>query len=423
MYFSKLRRGVLVLALAGLGSTSMAVAQTVTVNFLSAQNDNVFQPVIDAFEAANPGIDVVHQNVPFDELNTAIETRVARGDGSIDVYAADTPRIPAFASRGYLLNLDDARARIESEVPSKVEIELVSHNNSVWAYPMWTSTQFMYYNRDLLAAADVAEPSGDPANRMTWEQVVADAVKAQAAGAEVGLMFQQVDRYYQLQPLFESSGAGNGLAGDDLLEPEVNGEDWMKTAAWYGSIFEKGIGPRGISPAQTNDLFARGKVAFFVGGPWAIAAFNAAEGLNYGVAPHPYFENGAEITPTGAWALGINPHADNLDAARKFAEFVTLTTEGSFLTTENFPLIPVNKGGFAEYGKAIAAMTPKIGPAFDIMSHEAMNTAVARPRTVGYVAFETEMNRVFADIRNGADVKATLDDAQARLTGMLPRQR
>lgn len=426
MQFATPRRGLSTLALvvSGIGAlASVATAQTTTVNFLSAQNDDVFQPVIDAFEAANPDIDVVHQTVPFDELNTAIETRVARGDGSIDVYAADTPRIPAFAARGYLLNLDDVRDRMEAAIPSAVEIELVSHAGSVWAYPMWTSTQLMYFNRDLLAGAALPEPSGDPAARMTWEDVTTNASAAQASGAEWGLMFQQVDRYYQLQPLFESSGAGSGLTGDDLLEPAIAGDGWVETASWYASIFEDGLGPRGVSPSQTDDLFARGQVAYYIAGPWAIAAFNAAEGLNYGVAPHPMFAGGTAVTPTGAWALGINPAADNLDAARRFAEFATLTTEGSFLTTENFPLIPVHEGGFAEYGKAIAAMTPEIGPAIDIMGHEGMQTAVARPRTVGYVAYETEMNRVFADIRNGADVKATLEDAQGRLARTLPRQR
>ncbi|AKI00746.1 ABC-type sugar transport system, periplasmic component [Hoeflea sp. IMCC20628] len=426
MQFNIIRRGVCAIAVAALASggfVSAAMAQSVTVNFLSAQNDDVFQPVIDAFEAANPDIDVVHQTVPFDELNTAIETRVARGDGTIDIYAADTPRIPAFASRGYLLNLDDTKDEITAAVPSAVELELVSHRGSVWAYPMWTSTQLMYFNRDLLKAANLDMPDGGTSARMTWEQVTENANAAKDAGAEWGMMFQQVDRYYQLQALFESSGAGNGLTGDDLLEPDMNGDKWVETAQWYADIFENGLAPRGVSPSQTDDLFARGKVAYYVAGPWAIAAFNAAEGLDYGVAPHPYFEGGKQVTPTGAWALGINPHADNLEAAKKFAEFVTLTAEGSFLTTKNFPLIPVNSGGFEKYGVAIGEMTPKIGPALDIMAHEGMETAVARPRTVGFVAFETEMNRMFSDVRNGADVKQALDDTQSRLSGLLPRQR
>jgi multiple sugar transport system substrate-binding protein len=37
------------------------------------------------------------------------------------------------------------------------------------------------------------------------------------------------------------------------------------------------------------------------------------------------------------------------------------------------------------------------------------------------VAFEEVMNRAFSDIRNGADVKTTLEAAQAQLTSALSR--
>jgi multiple sugar transport system substrate-binding protein len=399
---------------------NMASAQT-TINFLSAQNNDVFAPVIEAFEAAHPEYRVVHQSVPFNDLNTAVETRVGSGDSSIDVYAADTPRVPAFATKGYLLNLDDEVEAIEAAVPNPIEIDLVSHGGSVYAYPMWTSSQLLYFNRSLLDAAGLVHPDPSPENRLTWEQVVADAEAAQAAGATWGLMFQQVDRYYQLQPLFESSGAGSGLTGDDLLEPALTGEAWVETAEWYGKLFESGLAPRGVTPAQTDDLFQRGELAYFVGGPWALNRFDAVDGLDYGVAPMPFFEGGEQITPTGAWALGINPHAANLEGARKFAAFATLTAEGSYLTTVNFALMPTNAEGFERYQGRLAEMTDKVGPVLDIMVHEMANTAVVRPRSVGYVAFETEMNQAFSDIRNGGDAGEVLQQTESRLARLLAR--
>ena len=64
-------------------------------------------------------------------------------------------------------------------------------------------------------------------------------------------------------------------------------------------------------------------------------------------------------------------------------------------------------------------MTDQIGPVIDIITYELQNTAVGRPRTVGYVAFETVMNKAFSDIRNGAEAKAALDDAQGQLERQL----
>ena len=264
--------GALLAALSLMG-TAFAQEAT-TLNFLSAQQENVVQPMIDAFQAANPDIKIVHQSVPFNDLNAATESRIGQGDTSIDLIHADTPRVPAFASKEYLLNLDDHRAEIEAAVPNAVDIEQVSWDGSLYAYPMWTSTQLLFYNKDLLEKAGVEPPSNDPANRDTWATILEKAAAAQKGGAEWGLTFQQVDRYYQLQMLFESAGAGPGLTGDGLLTPAVNTEEWVKVADWYRDTFETGLSPRGVTPEQTDDLFINGQVAFVVGGPWAIGRYD-----------------------------------------------------------------------------------------------------------------------------------------------------
>ena len=44
-----------------------------------------------------------------------------------------------------------------------------------------------------------------------------------------------------------------------------------------------------------------------------------------------------------------------------------------------------------------------------------------RPRTIGYVAFETVMNKAFSDIRNGNDVADTLNSAERQLSSAFRR--
>ena len=65
-----------------------------------------------------------------------------------------------------------------------------------------------------------------------------------------------------------------------------------------------------------------------IGGPWAIGRYDGNPDLHYAVAPVPYFEGGKPVTPTGSWALSINPNSEQIDAARKFAEFVSLNPRG-----------------------------------------------------------------------------------------------
>ena len=137
-----------------------------TLNFLSAQQDNVVQPMIEAFEKRkNPDIKVVHQSVPFNDLNTATESRIGQGDTSIDLVHADTPRMPGLRLEGYLLKLDDRRARHRGGGAERGRHRAGELDGSLYAYPMWTSTQLLFYNKDLLEKAGVEPPSTDPQDR------------------------------------------------------------------------------------------------------------------------------------------------------------------------------------------------------------------------------------------------------------------
>lgn len=414
-----LKKSIGAMAVAVAASSLLVVsgfAQQTTVNFLGTNSPEWYAPVIESFEAAHPDIAIAYQQVPFNDLNAAIESRVGQGDSSIDIFEADTPRVPASAARGHLASLEDRRAAIEAAVPKPVDIEQVSHEGEIFAYPMWSSTQLLFFNRDLLKKAGVEMPSGSPEDRLTWAQLLEKAKAAQEGGAEWGVIVQQVDRYYQLQPLFESNGAGPGLSGDGLLEPDVTNDGWVSTAQWYQDIFENGIAPRGIAPNQTNALFTNGELAFLVGGPWVLGGFSGTDGLNFGVAPHPYFEGGSQVTPTGAWALGINPSAANKEAAQTFAEFITLTGDGSYLSISKAPFPPTNAEARERYISDLADMVETIGPVDKIISYELEETAVGRPRTIGFVAFETIMNRTFSDIRNGANVEEALSKAEAQIS-------
>lgn len=405
------------------GAPTGAAAQSTTLNFLAAERPDVVKPVIDAFEKANPDIKVAYTQVPFDNLNAQVQARIGQQDPGIDVYGADTPRIPAFASRGYLLDLSEYRPQIES-VANATAVNAVSYDGKIWAFPMWTSTQLLFYNRDLLQKAGIQPPGSTESDRLGWDVLVDMAQKAKESGSPWGFSFEQVDRYYQLQPLFESAGGGPGLTGEGNLTPDITNDAWIKTAEWYQSLFNSGFSPRGVPSEQVPDLFANGQLAFFVGGPWNFGRFNAAQSLHYGVAPVPFFKDGKPATPTDSWAIGINPYAANKDAALKFAQFLTLDPDGNYLTVSANPLPPTNAKAYERYINEIAKLGNGVGgPARDIITFEIAKTAVGRPRSVGYVAFEEVMNRAFSDIRNGADVRQTLDQAQSQLTSTLSRIR
>jgi multiple sugar transport system substrate-binding protein len=401
---------------AGTGATADPGPATGTITFTGTDNAETYQPVIKAFEAKNPGIKVTYTQIPFDQFNATMQQRLSAKDAGIDVYTVDEPRVSQLAAKGFLTDLSD----LDDQVKTKFSATAYKTNHfrdKLWSLPMWNSTQFLFYNKTALAKAKVTPPTADPQQRWTWEQVEAAGRKAmQAGGTKYGLFMEQPEAYYQLQPLAESLGGGSGIEGDDALTPAVETDGWKKAMQWYGATFASGLSPRGIGGFQTGPVFAAGDVAFFVGGPWDLKIFGSSK-IDWGVAPLPYFQGGKPVTPTGSWSLGVNPASKQQGMARKFVEFATLDPAGNLATTSTTTIIPANLEAQKQYTPQLDTFSgAKTAGAAAITAYESEHTAVSRPVSVGYIQFEEVMGKAFADIRNGTDPNARLQEATRQLT-------
>jgi multiple sugar transport system substrate-binding protein len=191
---------------------------------------------------------------------------------------------------------------------------------------------------------------------------------------------------------------------------------------WYGSTFTDGVSPRGVAVGQIPDLFANGELAMMVGNPIYIQKFSQAQGLDYGIAPQPAFANGKPVTPTDGWSLGISPYSTHQAEALRFIQFLGLDAEGTTAWSTGRSLTPANTQAFDKWIVTLAQQGGARTEGVDkLIRSELSSTAIHRPRTVGYVAFEGVMNRAFADIRNGSDPRQRLDQAQQELTAALAR--
>jgi ABC-type glycerol-3-phosphate transport system substrate-binding protein len=403
----------------GVGPSELTEPESpITITYAgAAYAADQIQPVLDAFEAAHPNITVEYESVPFDDFNSVLAARLTNASDAIDVFDVDMPRTDAYVARGWLADLTATFPELEESVdPGSFEAATV--DGKTVTMPYQTSTNLMYFNKTLLDAAGIPAPSADPEERLTWETVTEQATAAQAAGAQYGIIFDQIDRYYQLQPLAESAGGGPGASGDGNLTPEVNNEGWKKAFGWYGSLFENGLSPRGVAVAETPNMFAAGQTAFFVGGPWWGGQFVAEAGLDFGVAPFPAFEGGDAATPTGGWSLGLNPQAtpEQANAAAIFMKFMGIDDGGyaQYLTALAVP--PSNVEGGAKFFDAEVFTDPRFAGVVDLMKSELANTSVLRLQTVGYVEFEDVMTKTFSDIINGTDASTALDTAAEDLT-------
>lgn len=396
----------------------------VTITFLHP-HPGAYTALIEAFETAHPNITVEEQAIPFNEMINQVQARLGSKDDSLDVIAVDPPRLPNMVSNGYL---DEVPADVAATMPdlvSETGLSSVTYDGKQYAYPVWTSDNILFYNKEVLEAAGVTPPGSGVADRWTWEELEAAAQQVKDSGAApYGMGIEQIDRYYALQPMIESFGGSAGLVGDQNITPDVNSPEWIKFGEWYAGLHESGLAPRGIDPSQMPEAFATGQVAFTLAGPTRIQSLQDGPlAGKWGIAPHPYFEGKPIITPTDSWAQGVSAYSKNKEAAHAFIQFATLTTEGAVATSSGFNLPPVNTAAYPVY---IERMTTEVAPGQldtldEIITEDNTEHARHRPSSIGYVEFETTMNKAFSDIRNGADIKVTLDNAQDELTRILAK--
>ena len=61
---------------------------------------------------------------------------------------------------------------------SAAQYDINIYDDKMYALSIWNSTQMLFYNKDMLAAAGIELPSADPADRWTWEQTADGAGRA-----------------------------------------------------------------------------------------------------------------------------------------------------------------------------------------------------------------------------------------------------
>jgi ABC-type glycerol-3-phosphate transport system substrate-binding protein len=376
------------------------------------------------FNKDNPNITVKMEPYPFRQLFETMEVKLGSKSADIDVVLTDGPLVSNYFVKGYLEPLDglvseDAKSKW---IPSSLDAGTV--NGTLAAAPMNTSSQVLYFNKDIFAEKGVTPPDFDVEKRWTWEQVVETGKQltydnnGDGQNDIFGFSFEQINRPYQLLALGHSLGAK--VISDDGLVSEgfSNSPEMVQAGQFYYDLYNTYKISPNITADQAVEYFATGKVAMFVGGTWNVGRFTEDK-VNFGIAPHPYFEGKQVATPTGSWHVGVSRFSEHKAEAAKFVEFLTAGrgAEMWFAANNDLPA-HVDLLKKAEEDPKYQEFPQNI---MLLAINEASNTAVARPKTPGYLEWETLMDKAFNDIKNGTDPKQALDGAVSQIDRQLKK--
>ncbi len=389
--------------------TGVSAEETVTLKWISqGPGDDGWEGLTKELLAKyeeETGIHIEAEFYSFNDLFEVIETKSAAGESDFDVMSVDVTYVAKYGSSGYLEPLD---AYFSDE--EKAKWDDASYQAGIWddvmyAAPMNTSTQELYYNKTLLEKAGLELPENDAENRLTYEQVAELAKQAleilDPDGAEglVGFDFQQVSRVYQMNMLPNSMGGKN--IGDDgwSLEGVIDTEPWTKALTWYQNLVNDGIATRGYDAEEMGDLFNAGKMVFMMGGTWTGGQMTCDDEVDSTYAPCFEGYEDQVATATGSWYFGINSQSKNKDAAAEFIRWFTLG-EGS----DEWLKINGDVPSRLEKQEEIAN-DPNASNAMKIAAYEAANTAVPRAVTPAFGEYSTALDTMWEDVRNGANVE------------------
>ncbi|WP_010677129.1 ABC transporter substrate-binding protein [Bacillus timonensis] len=393
----------------------------ITLMVLSEWEDTMGK-IIAKFEEQNPNIKVKLETHSFDGLFEAIEVKLGSESDDYDVIAVDGPVIANYTVKGYLEPLDTYLEDGISEkwIPSSVEAS--TYDGKLMAAPMNTSSQVLFYNKDLFEKYGVEPPAYDTDKRWTWDQTVdaANKLTIDENGDGVtdvfGFTFEQVSRAYQILPLVQ--GYGVKVLGESGLDVKgnFNSPEMVQAGEFYYNLFNKWkVSPK-VDPLTSVEYFKSGDVAMFVGGTWNTVNF---EGVNYGIAPHPYFEGEEAVTPTGSWHFGIPKFSNKKEEAAKLIEYLTVG-EGADIWYELEGNLPSKKELLNEIETSEEYNEfPKT--ALKLGAYEAQNTAVTRPVSPGYSEFQSVWLEVFENIKNGQKAEESINNGAAKLESLIKK--
>ena len=343
-----------------------------------------YQKVISAYTALHPNISVSYRRFRSEEYEAALVRAFAEGRGP-DIFSVHHTSLAKFQSLAqpmpgsvkavYL----EEQGRLKKEIVPVVREEATPSirqmrdqfvdvviddvvrpyqsrpggptENRVWALPFSVDTMALYYNRDLLNAAGIAEP---PTDWRAFQEAVKDLTRIDTdgnilqSGGGIGTA-RNVERSTDLlaaimmQNGTQMRASGSSQATFANVAPGGSTEDIpaLDAIRFYTDFANplKEVYTWNDARPSSFEAFANGTSAFFFGYSYHRAAIRARNPkLDVGVTKLPQIEGGRVVNVANYWVETVAKSTKSADAAWGFLAFATNKDHvGAYLKDANRP--------------------------------------------------------------------------------------
>ena len=366
---------------------------------LTIWTDENRKPAIEAAaktfeEETGAKIDLVQKN--FEDIRNDFINQVPTGSGP-DITIGAHDWLGALVAAGVVSTIDLGEKTSSFE---KVALQAMTYDGQLYALPYSLETVALIQNTDLVGEDAPA----------SWDDMI-EAGKA--SGAERPFVIQtagQTGDAYTMYPFQTSFGAPvfvQDASGSYTNEVGMGGDAGVAFAKWLGENGKKGTGiiSTTIDYDTNNELFAAGKAAYTVAGPWAIEALTT-KGVKVKVNPVPS-AGGETASPfVGVQGFYISSQSKNQLVAQEFLTNYLATYDAQKALYDADPRIPAwtdlandvasdpNTAGFLAQSKNGVPMPsiPEMGSVWDLWN-------AAQVQIINGADPEKTWNKMVADLQ------------------------
>ena len=316
--------------LLGCTGSAFAAEQTTISVLRPGDQDKVasfMEPAVEAFEAANPDINV---EIVYDSWAGWIQTYPTKfeADTQPDVIFWWDNKLHDSSAHDKLVNLEPYLSEeMVAKIPQGVwDLVDTGDMDGLYYVPSSVDTFVLYYNKALFEQAGL-DPNAPPT---TWDELLAAAKAIKENTGKTGVGVPAINGAEVLQEFvgcFINQATDAPILDADsmpLFETEQGLEALKFLEQLWPYVQES---PTEYGRGELRPLMRDGEVGMLIEGPWAISTMIGAWGADFtndgdvGIAELPVGPNGKKITwaGTNGW---IATREETAEASAKFIEFL-----------------------------------------------------------------------------------------------------
>ncbi len=292
-----------------------------------------YEQIVSDWNASHPNIQVQMQVESWDTIQTKLPAAWLTGSGpDIAAPSSDPNVIGDYVKTHSVLPITDVgtgAGQIDTGAFAPGLTKEFTYGGTLYGVPANYATLSLYYNKKAFTDAGIAHPP------TTVQEFQDDAKKLTGGDTQYGLVLAD-NQTIQMWPILQWLEGGDivDAKGCSVVQTDAGQQS---LSAWASLVVNDKISPVGLTGAQADDLFAAGKAAMEMNGPWAAPTYQKA-GVDFGLAPIPAGVNGTPITLGSTAPLAISAKTKHPKEAQEFlAYWTSKDVQQKFSLTTGFP--------------------------------------------------------------------------------------